>query len=190
VTPEKPRGVIAGAMDDGHLNIWDVNSILSGSTADGASSLIASNLTHQGAIKAVDFNPVNPKLLMSAGSGGEVSTKSVNFLRVFSSTFGIWRNHLSRILPLVAVNGWTISKPPHGTEKSPTFLRQQARMGSPQSGTSNRAVKSCICKLLVVDVLARLHGIQITRPESLLDAAMTQLLRFTFGIYEIRTLLR
>lgn len=69
VSPDKPRGVIAGAMDDGHLNIWDVNAILNGSAAD---ALIASNHTHQGAIKAVDFNPVNPKLLMSAGSGGEV----------------------------------------------------------------------------------------------------------------------
>jgi hypothetical protein len=65
-------------MDDGHLNIWDVNAILSGSAADGTSSLIASNHKHQGAIKAVDFNPVNPKLLMSAGSGGEVPSNSVN----------------------------------------------------------------------------------------------------------------
>jgi protein transport protein SEC31 len=69
VTPQKPKGLIAGAMDDGHLNIWDVNSILNN---DGITALIASNQTHQGAIKAVDFNPVNPKLLMSAGSGGEV----------------------------------------------------------------------------------------------------------------------
>jgi WD40 repeat protein len=56
-------------MDDGHLNIWDVNSILADS---GSSSLITSNQIHRGAIKAVEFNPVNPKLLMSAGAGGEV----------------------------------------------------------------------------------------------------------------------
>jgi protein transport protein SEC31 len=68
VTPEKPRGLIAGAMDDGRLNIWNVNSIFE----DSASSLVSSNLTHRGAIKVVEFNPVNPKLLMSAGSGGEV----------------------------------------------------------------------------------------------------------------------
>lgn len=68
VTPEKPRGVIAGAMDDGHLNIWDVNAILT----DSGTSLITSNQIHHGAIKAVEFNPVNPKLLMSAGAGGEV----------------------------------------------------------------------------------------------------------------------
>ena len=29
--PNKPRGVIAGAMDDGHLNIWDVNAIFTNS---------------------------------------------------------------------------------------------------------------------------------------------------------------
>jgi WD40 repeat protein len=57
--------VIAGAMDDGHLNIWDVNSILS----DSGTSLITSNQTHRGAIKAVEFNPINHKLLMSAGAG-------------------------------------------------------------------------------------------------------------------------
>ena len=55
-------------MDDGHLNIWDVNAILENS----GSSLITSNQTHRGAIKVVEFNPVNPKLLMSAGAGGEV----------------------------------------------------------------------------------------------------------------------
>jgi len=56
-------------MDDGHLNIWDINAILSNS---GSTSLITSNQTHRGTIKVVEFNPVNPKLLMSAGSGGEV----------------------------------------------------------------------------------------------------------------------
>jgi hypothetical protein len=64
--------VIAGAMDDGSLNIWDVNSILADSGTDGKASLITSNQTHRGAIKAVEFNPTNPKLLMSAGVGGEV----------------------------------------------------------------------------------------------------------------------
>ena len=55
-------------MDDGHLNIWDVNAILSSSEK----SLITTNQTHHGAIKVVEFNPVTPKLLMSAGAGGEV----------------------------------------------------------------------------------------------------------------------
>lgn len=59
-------------MDDGHLNIWDVNSVLANSGTDGQSSLITSNQVHRGAIKAVEFNPLNPKLLMSAGAGGEV----------------------------------------------------------------------------------------------------------------------
>jgi len=72
VTPAKPKGVIAGAMDDGHLNIWDVNSILSNSGTNDQLSLITSNHNHRGAIKAVEFNPSNPKLLMSAGAGGEV----------------------------------------------------------------------------------------------------------------------
>ena len=70
VTSDKPQGVIAGAMDDGRLNIWDVNSVLQNS----GSSLITSNEAHRGAIKVVEFNPVNPKLLMSAGAGGEVAT--------------------------------------------------------------------------------------------------------------------
>lgn len=55
-------------MDDGHLNIWDVNAMLE----DSGTPLIASSEAHHGAIKAVEFNPVNPKLLMSAGSSGEV----------------------------------------------------------------------------------------------------------------------
>jgi hypothetical protein len=60
-------------MDDGHLNIWDVGSILAGT--DGVASLIASNQIHRGAIKAIEFNPINSKLLMSAGVGGEVYSR-------------------------------------------------------------------------------------------------------------------
>jgi len=56
-------------MDDGNLNLWDVNALMNNA---GQQSLIASNEVHRGAIKAVEFNPVVPKLLMSAGSGGEV----------------------------------------------------------------------------------------------------------------------
>jgi hypothetical protein len=55
------------------LNIWDVGSILAGT--DGVASLIASNQIHRGAIKAIEFNPINPKLLMSAGVGGEVYSR-------------------------------------------------------------------------------------------------------------------
>lgn len=69
VTAEKPRGVVVGAMDDGYLNIWDINSLLNNG---GDQSLIASNQIHRGAIKAVEFNPLAPKIVMSAGSGGEV----------------------------------------------------------------------------------------------------------------------
>jgi hypothetical protein len=61
--------VIAGAMDDGHLNIWDVNAILANTPQ---AALVTSNQTHRGAIRVVEFNPVTPKLLMSAGQGGEV----------------------------------------------------------------------------------------------------------------------
>ena len=61
--------MIAGAMDDGHLNIWDVDSILADSPH---TALITSNQTHRGAIRVVEFNPVTPKILLSAGQGGEV----------------------------------------------------------------------------------------------------------------------
>ena len=60
-------------MDDGHLNIWDINAILENS----GDPLITSNHTHSGAIKVVEFNPVTPKLLMSAGSGGEVCSRVI-----------------------------------------------------------------------------------------------------------------
>jgi protein transport protein SEC31 len=76
VTPERPKGVIAGAMDDGHLNIWDVNAILANTPQ---TALVTSNATHRGSIKVVEFNPVTPKILMSAGQGGEVSKKSFSF---------------------------------------------------------------------------------------------------------------
>jgi len=69
-------------MDDGHLNIWDVNAILANTTQ---TALVTSNATHRGSIKVVEFNPVTPKILMSAGQGGEVSRpKNVALVQILT----------------------------------------------------------------------------------------------------------
>jgi hypothetical protein len=93
--------VIAGAMDDGQLNIWDVNAILANTPQ---TALVTSNATHRGSIKVVEFNPVTPKILMSAGQGGEVARPKTTLFHfqisdaLASLISGTWRILLCRFL--------------------------------------------------------------------------------------------
>ncbi|KAG4300895.1 hypothetical protein PCK1_002972, partial [Pneumocystis canis] len=64
------KGIIAGAMENGALNLWDANLICSG--ANENESLIMQNTTHSGIIKSLDFNTTQTKLLASAGENGEI----------------------------------------------------------------------------------------------------------------------
>ncbi|QSL65612.1 hypothetical protein MERGE_002925 [Pneumocystis wakefieldiae] len=61
-------GIIAGAMENGALNLWDADLIRRG----GGEALIAQNTTHNGVIKTLDFNTTQTNLLASAGENGEI----------------------------------------------------------------------------------------------------------------------
>lgn len=63
-------GIIAGAMENGALNLWDVDLIRQG--ASKSESLIAQNMSHGGIIKSLDFNTTQTTLLASAGENGEI----------------------------------------------------------------------------------------------------------------------
>ncbi|KTW27849.1 uncharacterized protein T551_02816 [Pneumocystis jirovecii RU7] len=66
----RKKGIIAGAMENGALNLWDADLIYSG--ASESECLIAQNTTHSGVIKSLDFNTTQTKLLASAGENGEI----------------------------------------------------------------------------------------------------------------------
>ncbi|EWC47585.1 hypothetical protein DRE_03205 [Drechslerella stenobrocha 248] len=68
------RGIIAGALESGALNLWNANSLLRGD--EGA--LETPPKKHTGAIKALQFNPFKEELLLTAGVGGEIYVWDLN----------------------------------------------------------------------------------------------------------------
>lgn len=63
-----PRGIIAGALESGSLDLWDAEKLRTGPS----DSFLARSTKHSGAIKALQFNPTVPHLLASAGAKGEL----------------------------------------------------------------------------------------------------------------------
>lgn len=84
--------MIAGALENGTLALWDAAklksqatyvdpSLLSPAAADqclSSDALISSTTEHSGAIKALQFNPHRPELLASCGAKGELFVTDLN----------------------------------------------------------------------------------------------------------------
>ncbi|KAK4130847.1 hypothetical protein BT67DRAFT_445171 [Trichocladium antarcticum] len=70
---EHPRGVIAGAMEDGSLQLWDAAKLLAGEDA-----FMSRDAKHTGPIKALQFNPLRPQVLATAGAKGELFVWDIN----------------------------------------------------------------------------------------------------------------
>ncbi|KAK2591204.1 protein transport protein S31 [Conoideocrella luteorostrata] len=71
---DHPNGVIAGALENGSLELWDAAKL-----EDGASDALISQTTkHTGAIKALQFNPLKPQILATAGAKGELYIFDIN----------------------------------------------------------------------------------------------------------------
>ncbi|KAK9365691.1 hypothetical protein V1509DRAFT_632497 [Lipomyces kononenkoae] len=68
VNTSHPSGMIAGAQENGTLMLWDPDVLMK----DANSNPLLSSTQHTGAIKSLDFNPVQANLLASAGSKGEI----------------------------------------------------------------------------------------------------------------------
>ncbi|XP_044724560.1 steroid receptor RNA activator (SRA1) domain-containing protein [Hirsutella rhossiliensis] len=71
---EHPKGIIAGALENGSLELWDAAKLESG--ASDAS--ISQTTKHIGAIKTLQFNPLKPQILATAGAKGELFIYDVN----------------------------------------------------------------------------------------------------------------
>ncbi|KAF2089807.1 hypothetical protein K490DRAFT_35057 [Saccharata proteae CBS 121410] len=77
----RPRGIIAGAMESGALDLWDAEKLHSGSGR--SDSVIERVDKHTGAIKAIQFNPMKHELLATAGAKGELYITDVNNINPF-----------------------------------------------------------------------------------------------------------
>ena len=71
---DHPRGIIAGALENGSLTLWDAEKLIQGAS----DALVSSTTKHTGAIKSLQFNPLKPQLLASAGAKGELYIYDVN----------------------------------------------------------------------------------------------------------------
>ncbi|KAF7169947.1 hypothetical protein CNMCM6106_004805 [Aspergillus hiratsukae] len=71
---DNSRGVIAGALENGSLDLWDADKLINGS-----SDAVISRMTkHSGAIKALQFNPKHANLLATGGAKGELYISDLN----------------------------------------------------------------------------------------------------------------
>ncbi|KAK3345086.1 protein transport protein sec-31 [Neurospora tetraspora] len=71
---EHPSGIIAGAMENGSLDLWDALKLIAGDE----DALISRTTKHTGPIKALQFNPLRPQVLATAGAKGELFVWDVN----------------------------------------------------------------------------------------------------------------
>ncbi|XXG97684.1 hypothetical protein Hte_003991 [Hypoxylon texense] len=65
---DHPEGIIAGALENGSLDLWDAGKLISGES----DALISRTTKHTGAVKALQFNPLRPQILATAGAKGEL----------------------------------------------------------------------------------------------------------------------
>ncbi|KFH48656.1 Protein transport protein-like protein [Hapsidospora chrysogenum ATCC 11550] len=71
---DHPQGIIAGALENGSLDIWDAEKLLSGAS----DALISQTTKHTGPIKTLEFNPLKPQILATGGAKGELFIYDVN----------------------------------------------------------------------------------------------------------------
>lgn len=69
-----PQGVIAGALENGSLDLWDAEKLAAGDS----DALISRATKHTGAVKSLQFNPLKPQILATAGAKGELFIYDVN----------------------------------------------------------------------------------------------------------------
>lgn len=69
-----PRGIIAGGLENGSLQLWDAERLISGASV----AQIAHTTKHSGAIKSLQFNPLKPQILATAGDKGELWIHDTN----------------------------------------------------------------------------------------------------------------
>ncbi|GAB0134235.1 protein transport protein S31 [Epichloe bromicola] len=71
---DHPKGIIAGALENGSLELWDASKLEAGAS----DALISQTNKHTGAIKALQFNPLKPHILATAGAKGELYVFDIN----------------------------------------------------------------------------------------------------------------
>ncbi|KAL4920148.1 hypothetical protein BDW62DRAFT_177725 [Aspergillus aurantiobrunneus] len=73
---ENSRGIIAGGLESGSLDLWDADKLLGGAS----DAVFSRSSKHSGAIKSLQFNPKHSNLLATGGAKGELYISDLNNL--------------------------------------------------------------------------------------------------------------
>lgn len=73
-TDEHPLGAIAGALENGSVDVWDAEKLRAGAS----DALVSRTSKHTGAVKALQWNSYRHNLLASAGAKGEIFIYDLN----------------------------------------------------------------------------------------------------------------
>jgi protein transport protein SEC31 len=73
-TEDYPLGAIAGALENGSVDVWDAEKLRSGAS----DALVSRTSKHTGAVKALQWNSYRNNLLASAGAKGEIFIYDLN----------------------------------------------------------------------------------------------------------------
>uniref|UniRef100_Q5S580 Protein transport protein SEC31 n=1 Tax=Ajellomyces capsulatus TaxID=5037 RepID=SEC31_AJECA len=71
---DSSRGIIAGALENGSLDLWNADKLLSGAS----DPLVSRASQHSGPVKTLQFNPRHSNLLATGGSKGELFISDLN----------------------------------------------------------------------------------------------------------------
>ncbi|KAG4437798.1 protein transport protein S31 [Cadophora sp. M221] len=71
---DHPMGIIAGALENGSLVLWDAEKLMKGDD----DAFMSQTTKHTGAIKSLQFNPLKPQILATAGAKGELFIYDIN----------------------------------------------------------------------------------------------------------------
>ncbi|TPX35765.1 hypothetical protein SmJEL517_g02007 [Synchytrium microbalum] len=122
----KPRGIIAGGMEDGQLDLWSPDILLANAAAgttipspDSPDPLILRKAAHSGPVRGLDFNPSQANLLASAATEGEIFVWDLTnpalpyspgnrSQRLEDITALSWNRHAAHILATSSNNGYTV----------------------------------------------------------------------------------
>ncbi|KAK9468119.1 hypothetical protein V1512DRAFT_258776 [Lipomyces arxii] len=143
VTPTRPKGIIAGALENGSLMIWDPEALIQ----DPSSAPLRHATEHTGAVKSIDFNPVQKNLLASAGSKSELLVWDLEknsapiipgavVSRVDEIECVAWNNSVSHILAAAGSSGFT-SVWDLKSKREVLHLFYQGSSGSGRQGVSS-----------------------------------------------------
>ncbi|KAI0243831.1 protein transport protein S31 [Massospora cicadina] len=116
-TGEYSLGVIAGGMENGEIDFWDPAAILNRASTEGC--LISRQSKHTGAVRGLDFNPLQPSLLASGAANGEVFIWNLGDLtkpyspgaksQKLEAVAGLaWNRKVQHILATSSTSGYTV----------------------------------------------------------------------------------